>query len=134
MEISLLKNKPEFVKLLLETKKFSIKKFLTHGRLIFLYNSLKVSFIVIIQIDQILIHWIFLKLRQSSKKLPFFQLFLNQKKYFYQNQKETSLITINGLKKFLQDYLFESFQSEFLNETFEAQEWSSININSFLVK
>jgi len=92
MEIALLKNKPKFVKLLLENG-LNIKKFLTVRRLIFLYNSLK--------------------LRQSSKKAPFFQLFLNKKKYFF--KKTISLITLNGLRKFLKEHLFEDFQPDFLN-------------------
>ena len=92
MEIALLKNKPKFVKLLLENG-LNIKKFLTVRRLIFLYNSLK--------------------LRQSSKKAPFFQLFLNKKKYFF--KKSIALITLNGLRRFLKENLFEDFQPDFIN-------------------
>jgi hypothetical protein len=92
MEIALLKNKPKFVKLLLENG-LNIKKFLTVRRLIFLYNSLK--------------------LRQSSKKAPFFQLFLNKKKYFF--KKSIALITFNGLRRFLKENLFEDFQPDFIN-------------------
>ena len=92
MEIALLKNKPKFVKLLLENG-LNIKKFLTVRRLIFLYNSLK--------------------LRQSSKKAPFFQLFLNKKKYFF--KKSIALITFNGLRRFLKENFFEDFQPDFIN-------------------
>jgi hypothetical protein len=42
MEIALIKNKPKFVKLLLEHG-LNLKKFLTYRRIIFLYNSIKVS-------------------------------------------------------------------------------------------
>ncbi len=106
MEIALLKNKPKFVKLLLENG-LNIKKFLTVKRLIFLYNSLK--------------------LRQSSKKAPFFQLFLNKKKYFF--KKSIALITFNGLRKFLKEHLFEDFQPDFINN-FDP-EWTTTI--SFLV-
>ena len=41
MEIALIKNKPNFVQLLLENG-VNIKSFLTYRRMIFLYNSLKV--------------------------------------------------------------------------------------------
>jgi hypothetical protein len=52
------------------------------------------------------------KIRQSTRKVPFFQLFLHKKKYFF--KKEIALVTFNGLRKFLNDYLFEDFQPEFL--------------------
>jgi hypothetical protein len=131
MEIALLKNKPKFVKLLSVeifpkfefskikikfNKRFvklllenglNIKKFLTVKRLVFLYNSLK--------------------LRQSSKKAPFFQLFLNKKKYFF--KKSIALITFNGLRKFLKEHLFEDFQPDFINN-FDP-EWTTTI--SFLV-
>jgi transient receptor potential cation channel subfamily M protein 8 len=42
MEIALIKNKPKFVKLLLEHG-LNMRKFLTYRRMIFLYNSVKVS-------------------------------------------------------------------------------------------
>ena len=42
MEIALIKNKPKFVKLLLEHG-LNLKKFLTYRRIIFLYNAIKVS-------------------------------------------------------------------------------------------
>ena len=54
-----------------------------------------------------------LKLRQSAKKAPFFQLFLNKKKYFF--KKNIQLVTFDGLRKFLNDNLFEDFQPDFLN-------------------
>jgi hypothetical protein len=42
MEIALIKNKPKFVKLILEHG-LNLKKFLTYRRIIFLYNAIKVS-------------------------------------------------------------------------------------------
>jgi len=43
MEIALLENKPNFIELLLEIGA-NINSFLTKRRLMFLYNSIKVSF------------------------------------------------------------------------------------------
>ena len=43
LEIALIENKPEFVKLLLENGT-NLKTFLTYGRLYYLYNSSKVNF------------------------------------------------------------------------------------------
>ena len=45
MELALVKNKPDFVDLLIE-KKIDLTGFLTEKRLLFLYNSTKVIFIL----------------------------------------------------------------------------------------
>ena len=51
-------------------------------------------------------------MRQSAKKSPLFQLFT--KKYFI--IKHLPLITFEGLREFLEDYLFDDFESEFINK------------------
>ena len=92
MEVALAKNAPNFVKLLLENG-VNIKSFLTQKRLTFLYNSYKI--------------------RYAAKKSALFQLFTE--KYFV--KKELSMITLGGIRDFLEDYLFEDFEPEFITST-----------------
>ena len=89
MEIALVKNTPNFVKLLLENG-VNIKSFLTIKRLTFLYNSYKI--------------------RYAAKKSALFQLF--SQKYFA--KKDLFVITLGGIRDFLEDYLFEDFEPEFI--------------------
>ena len=58
-----------------------------------------------------------IKLRQSMKKAPLFQLFKHK---YLPHSKDGSkshlpLITFFGLKKFLKDNLFADFQPDFIN-------------------
>ena len=91
MEMALIKNAPSFVKLLLENG-VNMKSFLTHKRLTFLYNSLKIRYV--------------------AKKSPLFQLFTQ--KYFV--EKDMPIITLAGMRDFLEDYLFEDFEPEFISD------------------
>lgn len=105
MEMALLQNKPKFVELLLENG-LNLKSFLTVKRLLFLYNSQKMRFL--------------------AKKAPLFQLF--RKKYL--PDKNRLIITGEGLKKFLKDYLFEDFKPHFLKS---IENINTEQISSFLV-
>ena len=89
MEIALIKDTPNFVKLLLENG-VNIKSFLTQKRIMFLYNSHKI--------------------RDVCKKSPLYQLFTD--KYFV--EKDLNLINFNGLRELLEDFLFEDFEPEFI--------------------
>ena len=51
-----------------------------------------------------------LKLLQAAKKSPLFQLYKRK----YLPKKNSVVITFDGLRKFLQDYLFEDFKPLFL--------------------
>jgi hypothetical protein len=107
MEQALLKNRPRFVKLFLEHEDFSLNMFLTYRRLIFLYNSQK--------------------LQQLARRSPLFQLY--KKEYF--PAKDKPIITFNGIKKLLKEYLFEDFKAHFLKELINL---NPTQMNSFIEK
>lgn len=65
-------------------------------------------------------------MRLLSKKAPLFQLY--KKKYL--PERNRLIVTGDGLKKFLKDYLFEDFKPKFLRST---ENLYSEEIHKFLV-
>ena len=63
---------------------------------------------------------------QDAKKAPLFQLYKRR----YLKDKNLIIITFDGLRKFLQDYLFEDFRPIFLTS---IEEVDIDIINRFLV-
>jgi hypothetical protein len=54
-----------------------------------------------------------LKVKLLNKKASLFQLYKNE---YFENEKNR-LITFEGLRRFLKDYLFEYFDARFLNKS-----------------
>jgi len=99
MEMALLQNKPEFVKLLLENG-LNLNSFLTVKRLYFLYNSHKAQ--------------------TDVKRAPLFQRFKKKYKSGPSSAgRKRGIITFTSLIKLLKDYLFEDFEPNFLPEDVE---------------
>ena len=102
MEMALLQNKPEFVKLLLENG-LNLNSFLTVKRLYFLYNSHRAL--------------------TDIKRAPLFQRFKKKYKSGPSSSSASSgkkgIITFGSLIKLLKDYLFEDFEPIFLPEDVE---------------
>ncbi len=96
MELALIENRPSFVELLLENG-LNLKSFLNVKRLLFLYNS----------------H----KLFEAAKKAPLFQLYKRR----YLPKKNSMIITFEGIRRFLIDYLFEDFKPIFLPDVSDLE-------------
>ncbi|CAF0758789.1 unnamed protein product [Brachionus calyciflorus] len=103
MEMALIQNKPNFVELLLDNG-LDIKSFLTVRRLLFLYNSQKIH--------------------QLAKKAPLFQLYKRK----YLPAKNVAIITFEGIRKFLKEFLFEDFKPNFLKNVGNDVELSQLMI------
>lgn len=121
MEMALIQNKPNFVKLLLDNG-LDLKSFLTVKRLLFLYNSEK----VISLIFEMKFYTIF-KVHQISKKSPLLQLFKRK----YLPKDDLRVITFDGVYKFLKDFSFENFKPNFLKNL--RKNYNLDHMENFLV-